>query len=263
MGQIGEVIMKKGTVVGAIGKSAPVMTELVKWLIESKDEFISDVVLLIADDEEVWKQAELVVSALETSRWSINVHWNDLPFKDIASDTDNIEFLETAADIIYEQKSKHDSDKIFLNVAGGRKTMSIGLYLLSLFNPIDGVYHVISPQIGIFNEELERNKMKIDEHFEASNLNKFYEDNRDVFDPILFPDLSDFNVIEMPRLFVSSDIIDDLRKVWRSDKKIKRTKLNNMTDNDLYRAKSYGLVQVSGRWVYPTSLGKKIFRFVK
>ncbi|MFW6119818.1 MAG: CRISPR-associated protein Csx14 [Petrotogales bacterium] len=255
--------MERSAVVGVIGKSAPVMTELVKWLIESKGEFVSDVVLLVTDDEEVWKQAELVVSALETSEWSINVHWKDLSFRDISSDSENLKFLEKAAEIIYEQKSKYDSDKIFLNVAGGRKTMGIGLYLLSLFNPIDGVYHVISPQIGLFNEELERNKMKIDEHFRASNLNEFYKSNRDVFDPILFPDLTEFNVIEMPRLFVSSDIIDDLRKVWRSDKKIKRNKLSSMTDNDIYRAKSYGLIQVSGKWVYPTSLGKKVFKFVK
>lgn len=255
--------MEKSTVIGAIGKSAPVMTELVKWLIESKEEFVSDVVLLVSDNEDVWKQAELVVSSLETSRWSINVHWKDLPFDDITSDSDNIKFLEIAASTIYEQKSKYNSDKIFLNVAGGRKTMSIGLHLLSMFNPIDGIFHVISPQIGLFNEELERNKIKIMEHFQASNLNEYYEKNKEVFDHLLFPELNKFKVIELPRLFVSSGIIDDLRKVWMSDNKIERNKLNNMNDNDMYKARSYGLIQVSGKWIYPTSLGKDLSKIVK
>lgn len=254
--------MTKCSVIGAIGKSAPVMTELVEWLIDVKDEFVSDVVLLVTDDEEVWKQGELVVSALKLSDWNINVHWRELPFSDVASEEDNFTFLKKTMEAIYEEKSKHDADKIYLNVAGGRKTMTSGLHFLSQFNPVDGVFHVVSPQIGLWNEKLEQNRDKIDEFFHASDLDRYYESNKKTFDDILFPEPSEFKVISMPVLPYPQRILESLKEVWRSDSKVNRGELDGLTDNDIYRAASFDLLKYRNGQVYPTKLGKKLLEIL-
>ncbi len=258
MGKDGDKEMTKCSIIGAIGKSAPVMTELVEWLIEVKKEFVSDVVLLVTDDEEVWKQGELVVSALELSDWDIHVHWRELPFKDVTTDEDNFTFLKKTMEAIYEEKSKHDADRIYLNVAGGRKTMTSGLHFLSQFNPVDGVYHVVSPQIGLWNQKLEQNKDKIDEFFHASDLNRYYEKNKKTFNEILFPEPTEFEVISMPVLPYPQRVLESFKKVWRSDSKIERSKIEGLTDNDIYRAASFDLLKYKDGWVYPTKLGKKL-----
>ncbi len=251
------------SVIGAVGRSAPVMTELVEWLIEVKNEFVSDVVLLVTDDDEVWKQAELVVSALELSDWNIHVHWKDLPFDDVTSEDDNFTFLKETMEAIYEEKSKHDADKVYLNVAGGRKTMTSGLHFLSQFNPVNGVFHVVSPQISLWNKKLEQNKDKIDEFFHASDLNRYYERNKETFDEILFPDTTEYEVISMPVMPYPQGILEDFKKIWRSDSKVRRSELERLTDNDIYRGESFDLLKYRNDWVYPTQLGKKLLEILR
>ncbi|WGI17159.1 CRISPR-associated ring nuclease [Methanonatronarchaeum sp. AMET-Sl] len=252
----------KCSLIGAMGTTAPVMTEMVKWLIESKEEYISDVVIFVTDEEEVKKHAELVISALNSSEWNIHSHWEELPFKDIQSEENNLEFIERVGDEIYKQKSKHDSDKIFLNVAGGRKTMAVGLHLLSQFNPVNSAYHVISPQISKLNIQLERQKDKIDEHFHSQNLDSYYKENKETFDPILFPDLSEFKVIEIPSIPFPSSTLDELKEVLTSDSRVKRKEVE-LTDNYLYRLHKKGLIKIKDNWLYPTSKGERIAKILK
>jgi len=63
--------------------------------------------------------------------------------------------MRIAGRIIKNQREKYGSDVVYLNVAGGRKNMCITLSILGQFLNVDGIFHIVSPDVKIVNEMLE------------------------------------------------------------------------------------------------------------
>ncbi|HID71539.1 MAG TPA: hypothetical protein EYP29_02190 [Thermoplasmata archaeon] len=256
---------EKAAVIGGIGTTAPVVTELVKWLIEVKKEFVSDVVLFATRHQEVLKQAELVSAALKCSRWKLRTRVVELESEDLASEEEFYRFLKRAVGEIYKTKARYGIKRIFLNLSGGRKTMSVGFYLLSQFNPVTAAYLLISPQVVNFNLELERLKKEVEEFFNSSDLERYYQEHRAIFDPLLFPQCFEFVVIPVPIVPFPEGVLSDLHRVWKAESKVERSRLEHLSQNYLARALSQGLLEMdsTGKWVWTTHLGKNLLNILR
>lgn len=252
----------KASIISPVGLSPPVVTELVEYVAKEENEFVSDVVLLVTNNREVKESAELIVSALEVNYKNIHTHWVDLPFSDISSIGDHIEFMKISLKVIKEERVKHGCDRLYLNIAGGRKDMSASLAILGQWAGVDGIFHVVSPKVVVFNELLERLRYEIKEHYEAEDLTDFYEEHREEFDKLMFPPRDSYKVIKIPYLPFPKpqlqQMISFLRRgtpaaIWEVE--VDREFLKGLEKADL--------VHITKKKVYPTELGlefAKIFR---
>lgn len=137
----------KLAMIAPVGMSPPVVTELMEWLMSREIYDLTDVVLIVSNDDDVRRSAEFIKTAVKVNYPRIRVHEKCLPFRDISSLDDNLEFMRVCASAINEEKVKFRCDGIFLNVAGGRKDMSISLSFLGQFVGVSGVFHVIHPEV--------------------------------------------------------------------------------------------------------------------
>lgn len=244
----------KTSIISPIGLSPPVVTEMVDHVIKGENKFVSDVVLLVTNKREVRESAELIVSALDVNYENLHTHWVDLPFSDVSSIDDHIEFMKFSLNAINKERIKHGCDYLYLNIAGGRKDMSASLVILGQWIGVDGIFHVICPEIAIFNQKLERLRYQIREHYEAKDLTSFYREHREEFDKLMFPPPESYEVIRIPYLPFPTKELQKMIYFLR-----KETPTNIMeveVDREfLKRLEKAGLIHVAKKKVYPTKLG--------
>lgn len=246
----------KTSVITPMGLSPPIATELIDYLVKGEKKFISDATLLVADDREIEKSAELVVSALE-ARYNIHVHWVDLPFSDVTSEERNIEFMARCAEVIKGERVDHGCDYLYLNVAGGRKSMSILLTMLGQLTEIDGIYYVICPDVEIYNEKLERLRGKMEEHYTAPDLSEYYMEHREEFDKLMFPPRNTYHVIRVPYIPFPKDQLGKIVSLIKKRGAAKKMEVDvgRLELKGLERA---GLIRMDRKKIYPTEQGNAI-----
>jgi len=134
----------KVTLVSALGTSPMVVTETIDEL-RKRGVKIGRVVVLTTRDPKV----ELSFYALALDlRWSygdLELRNVELPFSDIRSQEDHDEFVRIAKEVIEEEMRRGD---VVVSVAGGRKTMGVGLYKAGLEVGVRDFYHVIAEEIA-------------------------------------------------------------------------------------------------------------------
>lgn len=189
----------KTAIIAPIGTSPPVITAG----IDALNEHISDLVLLSTQDEQVLAGCDLVRIALQFRFPYIRVHVESLPFEDISSDDENLRFMSISARVIREEREIHNCQRILLNVAGGRKNMCITLALLGQLLNVDGVFHIVNHEVKLFNQNLERIRPSIMKLYRArsiENKKTIYCENQEMFELVLFPDKSEYEIIRIPTL---------------------------------------------------------------
>ena len=80
-------------------------------------------------------------------RWNydgVELERVELPFEDIKSQRDHDEFVRIAKDVIREEMK---NGEVVVSVAGGRKTMGVGLYKAGLEVGVKDFYHVIAEEV--------------------------------------------------------------------------------------------------------------------
>lgn len=246
----------KTSIITPVGLSPPIATELVEYLAKGEGKYISDVVLLVTDNREVKKSAELIVSALE-SRYNIHTHWTELPFADATSTEEHITFMHKCVEAIKTERVDHGCDYLYLNVAGGRKNMSISLAMIGQLTEVDGIFHVVSPQIGVLNEKLERMRHEIEEHYVAQDLSQYYTQRKDMFDEIMFPPLDTYEVIQIPYIPYPRTQMRKVVSLIKNQKPVRKTEVD-LGRADLNRLEKAGLLQTDRNKIYPTRLGLAI-----
>jgi len=245
------------SLIAPVGISPPVVTEMVKWLIEGKGLFVKDVELIVTDDEDVRTSAELVVSAIECSPYKIHVDWNPLAHKDVDDEESMLDFLGLVSKLVYRQRAVRMPDKLYLCVSGGRKTESVLTTICAQLWASEGAFHVIMPDVKTFNMELERIRSLILDHHRAERMVDHYRAHQMSFDKVMFPRLEDFNVIALPILPMPPDYIDDVAHLFLrpGGMTVSESRLNLATIHLLVR---HGLVQMSGTNLRPTTRGYKL-----
>lgn len=253
---------RKVVLISPVGLSPPVVTEAVSWLIEKEGVYLDIVDLIVTRNEEVRKSAELVVSALNNSRWKIKVNWNWLEYEDICDENSMWEFLSKLSNIVYERKSKDGVDEVYACISGGRKAQSVLLMAASQLCNINRVFSIVSPDIQIVNIQLEQIRKYMNEHYEAENLDEYYRSKKEIFDRIMFPDPDSYVVLELPVLPFPYDYLEKLSTILTnpSGTLISRCNLDLNTLNLIARR---GLIVISDDRVRPTSMGYSLGRLLK
>lgn len=189
----------KTAVIAPLGLSPPVVTSFIEGIGEKVD----DLVILSTENEDVKAGFELIRVGLSLKYPKIRVHEVTLPFEDVNTTEDNLRFMSICAKVIREEREKYRCDKIILNIAGGRKNMCITLSLLGQLMGVDGVYHVISKDVGVVNQLLESLREDIRMIAKASKEEekmRIYKDKEKYFKSLLFPNRRDYEIVRIPTL---------------------------------------------------------------
>jgi len=240
----------KTAVIAPLGMSPPVITTFVDGIGEP----VSDVVVLVPDNEKIRAGLGLLQTGLKLKFPWIRVHTEILPFSDIATEKENFQFMSRAAHIIRIERDKYKCDKIFLNVAGGRKNICITLALLGQILQTDGVFHITSHNIDVVNTTLERYRKEISGFLTAETEDEcrtIYDRHREIFDHILFPERATYDIIRIPTLPFPTDYLQYLIYSLKSD-------INDLTGADRELLVVHGLLEKTGATYHITDHGRAI-----
>jgi len=196
----------KTAVISPIGLSPPVITEFIDGIGEP----VSDVILFTTAHSQVTAGANLVRAGLAAKYHWIRVHQEELPYDDIVTDEQNFHFMKHASAVFKEERDRYHCDRIYLNVAGGRKNMCISLALLGQLLAADGVFHVVNTNVDIINQRLEKNRRLIARFGESTNHEDhlaIYEENRSELDSLLFPPRQSYQILRIPTLPYPADYL--------------------------------------------------------
>jgi len=193
----------KVAVVSPLGMSPPVVTSFVDYL-----GGVEDLILITTTNERVKQGYELVRVAMKLKYERTRIHRLEIPFDDVTTEDENFKFMNIAGKAIKRQKEKFGSDIVYLNVAGGRKNMCITLSILGQFLNVDGIFHVVSPNIKIVNEMLENLRPDIKRIYIAESEDEklsIYREKEKYFNSLMFP--KDYEVVRIPTIPISEDYI--------------------------------------------------------
>ncbi len=250
----------KTALISPIGTSAPVVTEMSRFLHGMEGLFLTDVVIMPTQNEYVKAHTSLAKEALKSRYPKMRVHIRPLPFEDINSTVDNIEFMRRVARVINEERSEYKCEKIYLSIAGGRKDICTSLAIVGQLIGADGVFHVIHPSVGSLNVNLERIKDKILELHYAPPEEKgeIYTKYREYFDDLMYPSMSELKFIHIPCIPYPREYIGRLAAILLSSSvPIEKAGISLQDLKNLERA---GLLRVLKDRVVPTDFGSMVGR---
>jgi len=156
---------------------------------------------------------DLIKVAMSVNSPKVKIHAETLPYDDVTTTKENLEFMETAIQIIREARVTHKCDRVLLNVAGGRKNMCITLTMIGQLMNVDGVFHIGNPNISLLNEGLEHLRKDINRIHAAETLDEkqaIYREKKEAFDHVLFPPRSEYDVIRVPTFPVDQSAVQRL-----------------------------------------------------
>jgi CRISPR-associated protein Csx14 len=211
----------KISIIAPLGTSPPVVTEFLQYVQESMFESVTDLTLIATKEQAVLEGLELIKVAVKRRYPKVHVHIVELPFTDIASEADHLEFMKICAKILKDQRDVHRADKVYLCVAGGRKDMCITLSLLAQYFGVNGVFHVIMPNVKAFSSELERMRYEISELARAGDKEAYYQAKAERFDELMYPPIKSYITIRIPIIPIPQNIIYDVIKILKA-KKVER-----------------------------------------
>jgi CRISPR-associated protein Csx14 len=240
-----------------MGNSPPVVTEFVDYT--AKEETIRNCVILSTEAQQVEESTTIAAYALQRRFPKIRCYIVSIPFEDIQSTSDTIEFMRLCARVIREERERYRAQKIYLNIAGGRKNMSIIMVLLGQMLGVNGVFHVINRNVQVFNERLERLRYIIAQIHSTPNDNRraeIYETHVRELEELMFPSISDYSVIRLPILPYPLEYLGEIIKVLKSNFTI--TTETKLKPRELEQLKTCGFIKLRRNRIIPTETGKEL-----
>ncbi len=233
-------------VIAPLGMSPPVVTAFVDYL-----NGVDDLVVFTTSNEKVKQGFELLKIALKVKYPRTRVHEVKIPFEDVLTEEQNFEFMRIAGKAIKRQKEKYGSDVVFLNVAGGRKNMCITLSILGQFLNVDGIFHIVSPDVNVVNEMLENLRRDIEAISLAEDEDKIkiYMEKERLFNSLMFP--KDYEVVRIPTIPIPQDYIKRLVDILYNNK------VETLTYSEREMLLRHGLIEKVGNRYKISDFGKK------
>lgn len=195
-------------VIASLGTSSPPVTSY----LEVCGHEISRLEILSNLNQEVISHTNLIKTGLSLSPkyHSLNVNVRSLQHNDVITSTQCNDFLKLVADTIVDLKKDYDS--IFLNAAGGRKTMTILLGLIAQLQLVDGLYHVIAKDQNWADKKSFEYKGIIVPFSTKSpeDQKKHYNEHKEKFDDYLFPDSTEFERVQILTLPIDREVLLDI-----------------------------------------------------
>lgn len=244
--------------IATLGTSPPVATEFIQYL--EKEEKISDLTLIVTGEKTIQDGARLVEAAVKSRYLHIHIHIKNLPFNDIVTDEDNIRFMGICSNILREQRERHRADRVYVCLAGGRKEMTTSLAMLSQILDVDGVYHIVAPEIKSINIDLERARYEVSQLAASPNPAEYYEKNREFFDTLMYPHPTTYNVIRIPVIPYPKETLRQIASLLATGV-IERDKVTVPPDL-LERLAKAGLVKLTREKAYVLDAGRALYQHV-
>lgn len=242
------------SLIAPLGLTPPVVTEFIQYLDLIESSLPDNVFLMITEDKEVIEGAELVRTAVSIKYPRCNVIVIKLPFFDLDKQDKVWEFTRLAGNLLVQQRSNYRAKKVYVLISGGRKTMGVYLAMLCQIFPVTGVYHVVAKDVKIANERLEALRGMISRLSEISDRKKFYLANREDFDLIMWPALTEYSVVKLPVIPYPPELIKSLVDLLTTSRS-RKTEIS-ITKEILTMMGLGGLVQIVGGWIIPTEQGR-------
>lgn len=237
----------KVAVISTLGMSPPVVTAFVDYL-----RGVKDLVVITTGEERVKQGYELIKVALGLKYPKTRVHEVEIPFEDILDEDQNFEFMKIAARVIKNQKEKYGSDVVYLNVAGGRKNACITLSILGQFLNVDGIFHLVTPDVKIVNEMLENLRPEIERIYQAESQEErvaIYRERERAFSSLMFP--TEYEVIRVPTVPVPIDYMIRLLDILYNDR------TEELTYSEREMLMRHGLIEKTGSRFRVSEFGRR------
>jgi len=188
--------------IASLGESPIVVTSMVKALKEKEQISINKVILLYPEQQQLIKDG---VGLIKAHCMCENINEEPLPFQDANTEKHCFLFLQTLYGLL--EAAALNNDKVYLSIAGGRKSMSSLMGLLAPFySNIKGVYHILDKYEGIREKE---------NFHSIETLSNYYYVNSSQLSPIMNPPLENLNLVEIPcEHFANSK---ELRRILKHD----------------------------------------------
>ncbi len=133
------------TLVASLGTSPMVVTETIDEL-KKRGITVDRVVVLVTKDPRVETSYYALALDFMWNYENVELKRVELPFDDIKSQKDHDEFVRIAKEVI---KGEIENGRdVVVSVAGGRKTMGVGLYKAGLEVGVEEFYHVIAEEVA-------------------------------------------------------------------------------------------------------------------
>jgi CRISPR-associated Csx14 family protein len=136
-----------GVMIATLGLTPSVVTEMMDEL-QKRNINIEEVHVVTTKGSELSYHV-LKLHFLHTKRYPqvVKIKQTEVELQDINSVRDVKTYRNRFHTTINSLKYS-DPGQIYVNIAGGRKTMPIDAYLLALSHGIENIYHVVAPGIG-------------------------------------------------------------------------------------------------------------------
>ena len=253
-----EAYMRKTSIIAPLGTSPPVITEFLQYIQEAMFEKVTDLTIIATREPTVLEGKELVKAAVKHRYPKVHIHEEELPFTDITSDKDHLEFMKICARILREQREIHRAERVYLCVAGGRKDMCITLSLLGQYFGVNGIFHIIMPEIQAYSAELERIRHEISELTRAENKDQYYKEKIELFERLMYPPLASYKIIRIPIIPIPQNMIQEILKILKA-KKLSRKDIN-IPFNLLKDLQASNLIRITNNFIYTEDMGYNILK---
>lgn len=200
---------KKTAIIAPLGLNPPIVTAGT----DSAGSRISDLTIIATNHPVILAGLDFIQVAMSIRAPDVKIHPEYLPFDDITTTDQNLAFMECAIRLIREARDKQGCDRVILNVAGARKNMSITLALIGQLMNVDGIFHVGNRGIELFNQNLERIRSDIEFIHKAETFKekqKIYKKRKDLFNHVLFPPKSEYDLVRVPTFPVDQSYVKNL-----------------------------------------------------
>ncbi|GEM_PF-3267519 len=133
------------TLVASLGTSPMVITETIDEL-KKIGKTVDRVIVLTTKEPRVEMSYYALALDLKWNYGDIELERVELPFEDIRSQNDHDEFVRIAKEVI--RREIENGREVVVSVAGGRKTMGVGLHKAGLEVGVREFYHVIAEEVA-------------------------------------------------------------------------------------------------------------------
>jgi len=249
----------KNSLIAVLGFSPPVVTEFVKYMVEGEGLRVTDLTVVTTGEKQVLDGLRLVEASMRHRYPRIHLHEFRLPFEDVRSAEETYKFMELMGKLLHAQKTVHGVDSVHLCLAGGRKDMGITAALMAQYFGVNGVYHIVMPDVQVFNAELEKLRTDIEKLAASEDPIEYYKRHIDVFEPLMFPPLDRYVVIKIPLIPYPSSFLRKVFGLLKSDSV--EAERAGIPSDVLAGLAAAGLVRVSSKGVIrPLEQGKRLLQ---
>ncbi|MEM3714595.1 MAG: CRISPR-associated ring nuclease [Nitrososphaeria archaeon] len=193
--------MRKVSIIAPIGNSPPVITEFLQYVEGVLDQRVTDLTIITTREPLVLEGLEPVKAGIADRYPNVHVHVVELPNDDVDSEERSTDFMGVATRILRDQKGKYGAEFVHLCVSGERKQIYTIISLLAQFYDVNGVYHVVMPDVWNFNQQLKRIRYEAKEFANTEDKLGYYRQKKALLEPVLSPELSAYNnIIKLPAI---------------------------------------------------------------